>query len=85
MFSINCGKCGESSRTELWIETALGQARPREHYQCPHCAAAFKRVQEPTAIVKIGDGEMIVPGKTTLVSIDPVHKYEGEFKIKARK
>ena len=84
MFTINCGECGESSRTELWIETALGQARPREHYQCPLCSAAFVRKQEPTKILKIGDGEMIIPGKTTLERIDPVHKYEDNMKFRAK-
>lgn len=75
-WGITCGKCGTRSDTELWVETPLGQKRPREHYQCPACRVAFVRISEPPTAEIWGDKTVIVPGDVSYKFIPPVDKYD---------
>ena len=75
-WGITCGKCGKCSDTELWIETPLGQKRPREHFQCPACQVAFIRISEPPKRVVWGEEEVLIPGDVSFKFIPAVDKYD---------
>lgn len=69
MFGITCGNCGHEGEIDTFTATPSGADLPQNHYQCPACGVAWKRVPVgPWRIV----GDMRVPDHIEIQEVPAV-------------
>lgn len=67
--TITCS-CGHSDDFDAFTRTPLSGDLPPNHFQCPRCFTAWKRIESGHRLLRHGTAMTVIAGKVEVVSVE---------------